>query len=308
MKNDIIDCFVIHHVDPDGFCAGAIVRYQELKRNDAQNIECFGVNYGYDIPWNRIKRAKKIYLVDFSLKPNIMADIRDIVGKENFIWIDHHITVIDDVRKSGQEFKGLREVGKSGCELCWEWFDDGEMPPAVRVIGRYDVWDTTYEDQENRIYAEDIFPFIQGIKYHEARADEDNFWFGLFGALAYVKYQEILIEGRLLYDYQTKMYARYCKSHSFDMEWEGHRFLVVNALNCNSQMFDSKFNNHKYDAVMTYGYTNKNWSVSMYTDKPGINVGAIAHKYGGGGHIKAAGMHFDKILPFEHLLEWKSDK
>jgi len=298
-----INCFIMHHTDPDGFCAAGIVRYF----HQGLDTETHGMNYGYKIPWNKIKRARRVYMVDFSLPPHEMAKIRDMVGFENFIWIDHHKTVMEDVEASGQVIKGLRRIGDSGCELTWEWFSAtlGMVPKAVTMIGRYDVWDLEYDNPERGISKDDLFPLVTGIKFHDPDGDSDHFWFKMFQDKEFC--EKVITEGRICYEYQKIMYASHCKSHSFDMEWEGCRFLVVNALNCNSQMFDSKFNHDDYDAVMAYGYTNRNWSVSMYTDKPGIDVGALAHKFGGGGHTGAAG-YACTTLPFEYLLQWKSDK
>jgi nanoRNase/pAp phosphatase (c-di-AMP/oligoRNAs hydrolase) len=36
----------------------------------------------------------------------------------------------------------------------------------------------------------------------------------------------------------------------------------------------------------------------MYTDKPNIDVGAIAKRYGGGGHVGASGFQCVSELPF----------
>ena len=297
-KTPKIDVLVLHHIDPDGYCASGIVRYHE----SGVNNEVYGMNHGYKIPWNKIKRARKVYMVDFSLPPHEMAKIRDMVGYENFIWIDHHKTVIEDIEASGQKIKGLRRIGDAGCELTWEWFNGiKEKPRAVRMVGRYDVWDIEYTD--HRIRKEDLFPFVTGIKFHDPQGDSDHFWFKLFESDEYC--EQVINEGRICYEYQKVMFAKYCKSHSFDMVWENHRFLVVNSLNCNSQMFEAKWDTNKYDAMLAYGYTNKNWSVSMYTDKPGIDVGALAHKYGGGGHVQACGFTCIE-LPFEDLLEWKN--
>jgi nanoRNase/pAp phosphatase (c-di-AMP/oligoRNAs hydrolase) len=51
--------------------------------------------------------------------------------------------------------------------------------------------------------------------------------------------------------------------------------------------------------MLVFGFTNGNWTVSMYTDKPDINVGLIAKKYGGGGHVGASGFQCIGELPFE---------
>ena len=121
---------VLHHNDPDGYCAGAIVNYFE------PDCRCYKMNYGYDVPWNLIKRAKKVYMVDFSFQPFAdMLKLKELKG-DNFIWIDHHFTSIDDAVKSGQTFKGTQITGKSGCELTWEYFTDEPMHDIVKIIGR----------------------------------------------------------------------------------------------------------------------------------------------------------------------------
>jgi nanoRNase/pAp phosphatase (c-di-AMP/oligoRNAs hydrolase) len=64
-------------------------------------------------------------------------------------------------------------------------------------------------------------------------------------------------------------------------------------------MFDSKWNEDKYDIMVTFcRLPSQTWTVSMYTTKKNINVGKLAKKFGGGGHTKAAGFQC-KDLPFE---------
>ena len=284
MKQKDINCLVIHHNDADGICAAAIVNYFE---SDCRMVK---INYGYDIPWKLIKRSKRIYMVDFGLQPfSNMLTIKDMLGDE-FIWIDHHKTAIEDMEKSGQTFRGIQEIGEAGCELTWRWFDKSTpIPKTVRMLGRYDVWDLDYH--------EDVVPFQTGMRFVDAEADESIFWNNLFEEDE-SSYQRILEKGKICLEYQTTQNKNYCDAHSFDIEWENHRFLVANSLNNNSKLFDSKFNHFDYDAVLTFGYTNGNISVSMYTDKPNIDVGAIAKKHGGGGHEKACGFQCNE-LPFD---------
>lgn len=286
---------VLHHNDSDGISAGAICDYALGGEN-----RLYSINYGYDTPWNLIKRAKKVYMVDFGIQPfSDMLRIQDMVGYENFIWIDHHKTSIDDMEASGREFKGIQRIGESGCELTWEYFFEGQqMPRIIRMIGRYDVWDLEY--------SEDLMNIQEGLKYFNPDAEDRIFWEQLFEDTKDERYyNEILDRGRVCNTYKMQNYEKYCNSHSFYLEWEGLRFLAVNALNVNSTLFDTKFNHNDYDAMLCFGYTNKNWSVSMYTDKPGIDVGAIAKRYGGGGHIGACGFQvYGKDLPFE--MQWKN--
>jgi oligoribonuclease NrnB/cAMP/cGMP phosphodiesterase (DHH superfamily) len=292
IKKDIV-CLVFHHNDLDGKCAGAIVNYFE------ENCHLYSINYGYDVPWNLVKRAQKIYMVDFGLQPfSDMVKMRDIVGKDNFIWIDHHKTAIQDMEDSGQEFRGIQEIGKAGCELTWEWFqkqklfhNSEEMPPVVKMLGRYDVWDLSYH--------QDVMPVQYGMKLYNPDGDASLFWKSFFEDEDGSVYKLMVEKGRTCHDYQTQLYGNYCNAHSFDIEFEGLRFLAANALHVSSQLFEAKWNHQDYDAMLCFGFTNGNWSVSMYTDKDGIDVGAIAKKHGGGGHVGASGFQCYDGLPFD---------
>jgi len=278
-----IKTLCIHHNDADGYCSGAIVKYFE------KDVTTVSMNYGYDIPWKKIKEAKKVYMVDFGLQPfSEMIKLSEMKG-DNLIWIDHHKTSIEDMEKSGRSFKGLQIIGQAGCELTWQYFTEDRMPLIVRLIGRYDVWDLEYSPF--------LFDLQAGLKYVDVDADDDEFWQRHFRSNQ--ETDELIKKGEICNKYQQNLYNSYVNSHSFSMSWEGYNFLVCNALNVNSKLFDIKFDKTKYDAVMAFGYTNKKWSISMYTDKSGIDVGSLAKKYGGGGHTGAAGMQCPDGLPFE---------
>lgn len=286
--SNAIDCLVLHHNDADGKSAAAVVGYFEY-------MDCtfYSINYGYDIPWNLIKRAKKVYMVDFALQPfKEMIKILEMKG-DNFIWIDHHKTSIADEVASGQKFKGIREIGLAGCELTWKYFTQEPFPKIIEMIGRYDVWDLKI--------GEDLFAIQSGLILYDTDPSNTHFWHKLLED-DMTLYNQVLERGRTCLEYQSKRNETYCKSHSFDLVWEGYRFLVLNVLNTNSRVFDARWNHDDYDAMMVFGYTNRNWSFSMYTDKPGIDVGTLARKMGGGGHTGASGFQCT-TFPFE--LEMK---
>jgi len=291
-----IECLVIHHNDADGISAAGIVGYFEgqfkyfEETGFYKKCHMYKMNYGYSVPWNLIERAQLVYMVDFGLQPfDDMVKVKDIVGYDNFIWIDHHKTAIEDMKNSGQSFKGIQRIGDAGCELTWEWFTaDKNYPVGIQLLGRYDVWDLDFH--------EDVLIYQTGIRFKSPEADNTSFWKKVIENDAEL-HEEILNVGEICFDYQTQLNESYCKSHSFDLIFENHRFLAANAMSVNSQLFDSKFNHMDYDAVLTFGFTNGGWTVSMYTDKENVDVGSIAKKYGGGGHMRAAGFQC-QIIPF----------
>lgn len=279
---------VLCHADWDGKCAGAIVSHF------VPNCELYPINYGYSIPWNKIKKADKVFMVDFGLQPfTEMLKLREMKGK-NFIWIDHHKTAIEAAEKSGQKFEGVREIGMSGCELTWDYFSDEQIPLLVRLLGRYDVWDMSY--------SKDLTAVQCGFSHINPDVDNTGFWDRVFiNDKSLI--DEILTVGGIISKYKDITNTAYCNSHAFDLEWEGLRFLAANALNTNSQLFDSRFNHIDYDAVLTFGYTNGQYSFSMYTDKPGIDVSVVAKKYGGGGHAGACGFQ-KRDIPFRLPIKY----
>lgn len=271
----------LHHNDGDGICSAAIVN------KFVDNCDFYPINYGFKVPWNKIKKADVIYMVDFGLQPfSDMCKLLDMKGKK-LIWIDHHKTAIDDEKKSGQKFEGIREIGKAGCELTWEYFSDAPMPRIVRMVGRYDVWDLNY--------SEETLPIHYGMLLKNM-SPTDSTWGKLLNDDMLV-YANILDRGKICHQYQAMRYDQYCKPFHFLIEWEGLKLIVANAMNVSSGLFDGYFNQHTMDAMMCFGWLGDKWTVSMYTIKKGIDVGAVCKKYGGGGHVGAAGFQCE-ALPF----------
>lgn len=126
-------CF-FHSQDLDGHCAGAIVKSR------FPECEMIGINYG-ETPDLEVICGEDIIMVDFSFQPDWMKEIADCA--KSLTWIDHHKTALEDAAGQGYDsLPGLREIGKAGCELAWEYFYPAlEMPEAVYLLGRYDVWD-----------------------------------------------------------------------------------------------------------------------------------------------------------------------
>lgn len=273
---------LFHSADLDGKCSAAIVKLK------FPHCSLYGINYNEEIPWKEIENHSEVVMVDFGFQP--FSDMEKIHNMkwDSFVWIDHHKTAIDNYNEYQQEIEGLREIGKAGCELTWEYFyPNRPMPKIVRMLGRYDVWD--------RKYSEDVDHIQFGMKttnngpyspiWKDLLHDDDKL------------YNAIRKKGKTIYDYQMKEWERYCLSNSFDIEWEGFKFIAMNILNASSLAFESMYDPNIHDGMMAFGYKNGKFVVSLYGDKKDIDLSVIAVKYGGGGHPGACGMALEK-LPF----------
>lgn len=284
-------CFY-HSADLDGHCAGAVVR---MYRPD---VQCIGINYGQPFPWHEVEGVwprQPLFVVDFSLQP--FSDMVRLAGTCDLVWIDHHVTAIEEATKHKEDFNpgGKREVGKAGCELTYEYFNAHaalHTPIAVRLIGRYDVWD--HSDPR-------VIPFQYRVRcFPETRPETDEgmkTWRYLFG-LGEGEVAVLVEQGKVVMEYVKGYNAKYVGAFAFETELDGMKLIAANVGMANSQVFDSVWDPDTYDAMCAFVMRRGGgWTVSLYTDKKGINVGLAAKNRGGGGHRQASGFQCD-ALPF----------
>lgn len=275
-------CFY-HKSDLDGQCSGAIVKYVYPE------CEMFPIDYGDEFPWEQITPGERIFMVDFSLQP--FKHMEALAQHTGLIWIDHHKTAIEEDEKAYTIIKGKREISKAACELTWEYlFKDKPIPRAVYLLGRYDVWD--HEDP-------DTLPFQMGMRmenWNPTKKETIKKWERLFNNSWEVENK--LVEGRIIVEYQTQQNKKYAEACAFPLNFKGLRFIAANALLTNSKLFDPVWDGEKHDAMLVFGWVKNKWKVSMYTSKPGIDVGQVAKEMGGGGHAGAAGFQCEE-LPFD---------
>jgi oligoribonuclease NrnB/cAMP/cGMP phosphodiesterase (DHH superfamily) len=160
---------IIYHTDPDGYMSCSII--QKYLDDNAKLFEEYRknyipMNYDYKTDWiNDITSDDIVYMSDFSLPFDKMKQINDKLNGKRFHWIDHHESSInkilnqENIENKLNNMSYLARVGEAGCELTWKYLfgEDSQIPPAVTLIGRYDVWDqeTELHDWEN-----EILPFI----------------------------------------------------------------------------------------------------------------------------------------------------
>lgn len=277
-------CFY-HSADLDGHCSGAIVR------RFMPECELIGINYGQEFPWGTIEDGEEVYMVDFGLQP--FSDMERLNSICKLHWIDHHKTAIDDAHKAGFLASGGQslEIGKAGCELAWEYFSAFDASDAVRLLGRYDVWD--HSDPRT-------LPFQYGMRQNEnTYPDNDELWSDLL--LDDEAITEVLRHGQLILDYENAQNRKFCKSYSFETELSGLSGVCANRGFTNSKVFDSVYDPEHHHLMITFCRLKPpagKWTVSLYSTREDVDCGVIAKSFGGGGHKGAAGFQCDQ-LPFE---------
>lgn len=94
--------------------------------------------------------------------------------------------------------------------------------------------------------------------------------------------------------YRDGFAKSYTSRFGFETEISGHKAFAMNLGNCSSEFFKS-LPEEAYDIFIAFCFDGKVWTASLYSKT--VDVSEIAKKYGGGGHMGAAGF-VTKELPF----------
>jgi len=274
-------CF--YHIDNDGKCAGAIVKMVH------PGAEMFPIDYNISFPMDDIEKDEWVFIVDFSISPEEMKRLREITP--NVCWIDHHLSAIEKYGDYGDEIDGIRKDGTAGCQLAWEWFfPHTELPWAVKMIANWDVW----QHNDNP----DCLEFNAGLSIYDDIPENGDFWESLIGedwAQTSTVEDAIMEKGRIILEHMDMVNIKFCQNYGYEVEFEDHLCFVINRPKPSSKAFMSV--SDRYEVYIGYVHNGDEFIFSIYSDTPGIDVKKIAEKYGGGGHVQAAGWHSTEI-PF----------
>jgi len=285
-----------HANDLDGKCSGEIVRHFN------PDAEMIGIDYGFNEPDPDDFEGKDVVMVDFCLQPfSRMAELVKIC--RTFLWIDHHKSAIQEYNNY-LDFPRLGNVEVvldtkfSACELVYRHYAKESPPLPVYLLGRYDVWDLDAHP--------DIMAFQWGMRMHNT-VPGARVWIDVGVTPSYplsekieqaaMGMNEVVIDGKTCLKYRDMENEAYVKKHALEIRFEGRKFIAINRGITNSQMFDSIWDENKYDGMLTFcRLSNRLWTVSMYSTNKDLSK--IAQIYGGGGHAGACGFQCED-LPFK---------
>jgi len=277
-------CFY-HGADFDGKCSAAIVNLHQ------EGCELLPVDHGLAFPWGKLNGGG-VYMLDYTLKPFAdMLRLRELCGDGRLIWIEHHPVIRDIDLETDRLFAGLRDTRLAACELTWQFLHpDEQVPRAVRLLGEYDSWRFDKNGEAEALL------FQYGLRQWVGEPSDKAFWQRLFSA-SHVEIDRIVADGRPIYRYACQRNKKFMDSGSFAVNFGGYRCLALNVQFGNSYVFASAWDKEKYDVMLAFAWRNNCWFVTMYTDKPDVNVRAVAQSFGGDGHLQSAGFQCQE-LPF----------
>jgi len=271
--------FIYHRMDLDGLCSLAIAMDTWDKHSYYQEYKTFGYHYGDPIDFEQFSDAQLFLFMDVFPSPyEEMYEKFKAICPE-IIVLDHHKTFIDS--PVSKLVKGSMSTEFAGCGLTWKWFHNGPMPEFVSLLERYDRWDNTDDDWETK-----ILPFQAGAKaVLKDPTVEWGKWQDLFAGYGD---GEIMLRGVVIFDHERNRSMKVMGNNAFVATFQGLRVLACNDGTFNSQLFESKWDENLYDAMLGFCIrANGRVSISLYSTK--VDCTPVVKLYGGGGHAHACG-------------------
>lgn len=273
-----MNVIIYHNADLDGKCSAAIAANR--LRSDNKEYSFVGVNYGYNVPWDVIDEYSTVYVLDFSWPIELMREIQNRC--KQLVWIDHHITAIEDSNAQSFDPPGYRSIARAACELCWDFFHPGTLiPKAVHYLGLYDNWAWVDHEDSNDILA---FQYAMRLKGWWPQEEED--WDGILCA-NHEEFKSLIHDGHVILKYQSTLMERIV-SFGHDLKIGDNLFFCCNTHHAASTDYDT-LDQSKYAGVLSYRRKADgiwNYSIRAFGD---TDVSEIAKAFGGGGHTGAGG-------------------
>lgn len=257
---------VIYHADClDGFGAA----WSAFK---AFGNQALYVAARFGEPFPKHSQDCEIYILDFCYSPDELLNALETARK--IIVIDHHSTAIQQFENviAPENIVLHFDITHSGCVLAWRYFFPDVAPPAIL----------------NHIEDRDLWKFnLNGTKEITAAIYEKlPLSFKDFSKL---KIEQLFTIGQIQVAQFSKMVQRISKN-AYPVKLGEFKGLAVNA----PSFFASELGNLLAEKSGTFGMTyhfdgrKKQWIFGVRSIG-NVNVGELAVKFGGGGHVNAAG-------------------
>ncbi len=298
-----MDKICFYHDDLDGYCSAAIVcNYYN------RNIILQKINHGEVEFLNSIHGYKEVIFVDFT--PSL--EYIEILSKNNekLLILDHHKTaqdrfgIINYVETDNfKNVKMILDVNHAGCMVTWDYFNpiyNGLLPCptplVVKLVEDYDIWKWEYDDTENFVNGMDTMAWKNGPTCEAWKLLLNNH----ADTLDY-----IITNGIAITQYKNTYNSQLLEALSYEVMFQGHKILVINAPKNNSKVFGDRIKDYPFVAI--YSHKEGQYMVSLYSannfDTTTISTQMI-DKNGnrGGGHAGASGFRCEE-LPWEIIEE-----
>jgi len=217
-----------------------------------------------------------VLLVDFSYKREVLLEMLKTAA--SITILDHHISAqkdLSDLMATGQ-IKGLFDMSKSGAMLAWEWFHpELAAPKLIEHIQDRDLWQFRLPSTKEITSALASYPYDFSVWDKLMSGNQQDF--------DRMRCDGDAIERRMQIDIQTLIASGVRR-----MNIGGYNVPVLNVPASYVSDAGHILSKDEPFAVCYWDHAHGR-AFSLRSSEAGIDVSAVAMKYGGGGHVNAAG-------------------
>lgn len=268
----------------------------------------------YQNPPPEVEQGRIVIFVDFSYKREVMAEL--LKKCAGILILDHHKSAIEDLKPivchvrelaridnesicwetiqkwisydiacNDPEIYALFDLDKSGAGLAWDFFNPGiPREPPIDYVEDRDLW--RFKLPNSREVNASLFSYEYDLEIWDSIMYRPVSWHVDDGIAIERKHHKDVRE-------LTKVVTRM-------MCIDGHVVPVANLPYTYTSDAGHLLSNDKSFAAC-YWDTPEGRVFSLRSRDDGMDVSAIAKKYGGGGHRNAAGFR----VPFSHIHEFE---
>lgn len=270
MKNALF----FHRVDWDGLLSAAII----LIEKEDEEFDLFPINYGDKLPsLEELEVYDKVYVVDYSLPREYNQELGS-----RLIWIDHHISAIK--ANEGLNIPGIRDISHSACELCFQYFVNPDwINRVVYLLGEYDIFE---KSGRYSFKWEDILAFQMGARTIDLTIENAKKL--LSGEISAA---HVMTAGRAILQYARQQEKTAFARMAWDVTIDKHPAKALLANEMSSLICEQTLASGEANIVLLLNRNDDaTFKLSIrVAEKYEFDASKFAKKFGGGGHVKAAG-------------------
>lgn len=269
----------VSHVLFHGSCFDGFTSAWIAKNAGVLPENLFPVTYGGPIPpanGTSLIEPATVLMVDFSLPREQLIEFRDELRSEggDLIVLDHHKSA--EAQLHGLDWAYF-DMNESGASLAWRFFHPGEKAPKlVKYIREHDLWRFELEDSAE----------IRGYLRSYVMTYEN--WDNLCTTLE-MDFAVAQQEGSAIKRSHEAAVSAMCEA-AVTMDIGGYTVPVVNATIYFSEVATRLLKMHPTAEFAAY-YMDRADGMRQWgmRSRPEFDCSKVAKRYGGGGHMQAAG-------------------
>lgn len=285
------DLIISHKDCPDGLVAAWVA----LKHSPQAKL--IFASYDDAVPLDEAS-GKRVLVVDFCYdQPGTMLENTIALARVcSLTLLDHHKKPIDELGgclPKGAEAIVLDKL-RAGCRLAWDHLFQGQPTPMlVKYADDRDrwAWELLFSREVSAAFGTVNGDGLDGSERVVAVEMLDRVNHGLSRPDGFA---EIVSDGQAILRYQARVVAR-AAAHAKPGRLGDVPVYCLNATTLTSETGEAIYKAHGGIACIWRGGSDGRVYHSLRSGKGGPDCNEVAKRYGGGGHVNAAGFSSDKL-------------